>query len=64
MPYRITYERSGTTAVRARTPKEALAIAEAFAERGEKNVLVAGPHGEALPLDRFALLVRKEGLGD
>lgn len=63
MPYRITFEGLGTTAVRARAPNEALAIAEAFAERGERNVIVTGPHGERLPLREFAALVDKEHSG-
>lgn len=51
--YDITFEESGSTAIRARTPRDAVSYGRHFRESGRTNVRIATRDDQSFTVDEF-----------
>ncbi len=57
MPYKIRFEGCGSTTVRARSHPDALMIARGLIVRGRRNVVISGPDGSNMIVDRHPAMM-------
>ena len=59
-PFSITFDESGSTSVRARTPEEAVSLCKQFSQMGRTNIQIVTPGAKSFALNEFEEVVARK----